>query len=36
MSDLALYPLLQKTPVTAEARGLARDFCRRIRRTSRQ
>jgi hypothetical protein len=30
MSDLADDPTLTKTPVSAEARGLARDFCRRV------
>lgn len=30
MSDLADHPALARTPVGAEARGLARDFCRRV------
>jgi hypothetical protein len=30
MSDIADYPVLARTPVSAEARGLARDFCRRV------
>ncbi len=30
MSDIADRPVLTRTPVSAEARGLARDFCRRV------
>lgn len=30
MSDLADDPVVTRTPVSAEARGLARDFCRRV------
>jgi hypothetical protein len=28
--DLVLEPVITKTPISAEARGLARDFCRRV------
>src|SRR5262245_1772822 len=30
MFDVALTPRINRTPVSAEARGLARDFCRRV------
>jgi hypothetical protein len=30
MSDLVLDPVVNKVSITAEARGLARDFCRRV------
>jgi hypothetical protein len=30
MSDLVLDPVINKLPISAEARGLARDFCRRV------
>jgi hypothetical protein len=31
MSGLVLDPVINKVPISAEARGLARDFCRRVR-----
>jgi hypothetical protein len=30
MSDLLLSPVITRIPISAEARGLARDFCRRV------
>jgi hypothetical protein len=30
MSELAYAPLVSRLPISAEARGLARDFCQRV------
>jgi hypothetical protein len=35
MSELAFDPVISKVPISAEARGLARDFCRRVSREAR-
>jgi hypothetical protein len=35
MSELAFDPVISKVPISAEARGLARDFCRRVCREAR-